>query len=59
MFGFLKRFWVAIIAVVALLVAVAVVGRLRTFFDSDRPLPIAQPAIQRFAMAAPLLEAAE
>lgn len=39
MFGFLKRFWVAIIAVVALLVAVAVVGRLRTFFDSDRPLP--------------------
>ena len=37
MFGWLKRFWVVVVVVVALLAAVAVVGRLRTFFDSDQP----------------------
>ena len=37
MFGLLKRFWVAVVILVALAVAVAVVGRLRTFFDSDQP----------------------
>lgn len=36
--GVLKRFWVLIAVVVALVAAVAVVGRLRTFFDSDQPL---------------------
>jgi hypothetical protein len=36
-FGWLKRFWVVVVVVVALLVAIAVVGRLRTFFDSDLP----------------------
>jgi len=36
--GFLRRFWVAIVVGVALLAAVAVVGRLRTYFDTDRPL---------------------
>lgn len=36
-FGWLKRFWVVMVVVVALLAAVAVVGRLRTFFDSDQP----------------------
>lgn len=34
----LKRFWVVMVVVVALLSAGAVVGRLRTFFDSDQPL---------------------
>jgi hypothetical protein len=38
MFGLLKRFWVVVVVVVALVAAVAVVGRLRTFFDSDQPL---------------------
>ena len=37
MLGLLKRFWVAAVIVVALVVAIAVVGRLRTFFDSDKP----------------------
>lgn len=37
MLGLLKRFWVVAIVAIALVAAVAVVGRLRTFFDSDRP----------------------
>jgi hypothetical protein len=37
-FGWLKRFWVVVVALIALLAAVAVVGRLRTFFDTDQPL---------------------
>ncbi|MCV7345771.1 MmpS family transport accessory protein [Mycolicibacterium rhodesiae] len=45
MFGLLKRFWVAAIIVVALIAAVAVVARLRTFFDSDKPyIAAAMPA---------------
>lgn len=36
-FGLLKRFWVVLVIVVALVGAAAVVGRLRTFFDSDLP----------------------
>lgn len=36
-FGWLKRFWVLAVVVVALAVGAAGVGRLRTFFDSDRP----------------------
>jgi len=45
MFGLLKRFWVAAIVVIALVAAVGVVGRLRTFFDSDKPyLAAAMPA---------------
>lgn len=35
--GLLKRYWVLTMVLVALLVALAVVGRLRTFFDSDKP----------------------
>ena len=35
--GLLKRFWVAAVIVLALVAAVSVVGRLRTFFDSDKP----------------------
>ncbi|WP_328353921.1 MmpS family protein [Mycobacterium sp. NBC_00419] len=35
--GLMKRFWVAAVVVVALIAAVAVVSRLRTFFDSDKP----------------------
>ena len=35
--GFLKRSWVALVVIVAVLVAAAVVSRLRTFFDSDQP----------------------
>lgn len=35
--GLLRRFWVIAMVVVALLAAAAVVGRLRTFFDSDKP----------------------
>jgi len=38
MFGLLKRFWVVVVVAVALVAAVAVVSRLRTFFDSDQPL---------------------
>ena len=37
-YGFVKRFWVAVVVGIALLAAIAVVGRLRTFFDTDRPL---------------------
>lgn len=37
LFGSLKRFWVVAVVVVSLLAAGAVVGRLRTFFDSDLP----------------------
>ena len=37
MFGLLKRFWVAAVIVLALVAAVSVVGRLRTFFDTDKP----------------------
>lgn len=33
----LKRFWVAALVVAAVLAAAAVVGRLRTFFDLDKP----------------------
>ncbi len=45
MLGLLKRFWVAAIIVIALLAAVGVVSRLRTFFDSDKPyLAAAMPA---------------
>lgn len=37
MAGTLKRFWVLLTILLALVVAVAVVSRLRTFFDSDQP----------------------
>lgn len=37
LFGFLQRFWVAAVVVLTLMAAVAVVSRLRTFFDSDLP----------------------
>lgn len=37
MLGLMKRFWVAAVIVVALVAAVSVVSRLRTFFDSDKP----------------------
>ena len=32
-----ERFWVALVVVAAVLAAGAVVSRLRTFFDSDKP----------------------
>ena len=35
--GLMKRFWVVLVILMALVVATAVVGRLRTFFDSDTP----------------------
>jgi len=35
--GLLKRYWVALVVIVALIVAAAVVSRLRTFFYSDKP----------------------
>lgn len=35
--GLLKRFWVVVMVVIALVAAAAVVSRLRTFFDSDKP----------------------
>ena len=35
--GLLKRYWVLTMVVVALVAAAAVVSRLRTFFDSDKP----------------------
>ena len=35
--GLLKRFWVLAMVITALLAGAAVVSRLRTFFDSDRP----------------------
>ena len=37
MSGLLKRSWVALVVIVALVVAAAVVSRLRTFCDSDKP----------------------
>ena len=37
MSGLLKRSWVALVVIVALVVAAAVVSRLRTYFDSDKP----------------------
>lgn len=37
MLGFMKRFWVVAVIAVAVIAAIAVVGRLRTFFDSDKP----------------------
>ena len=37
MTGFLKRSWVTLVVIVAVLIAAAVVSRLRTFFDSDQP----------------------
>lgn len=41
----LKRFWVVVIVIVALVSAAAVVSRLRSFFDSDKPYVAAsQPA---------------
>lgn len=41
----LRRFWVLTMVVVALLVAAAVVSRLRSFFDSDKPyIAAAMPA---------------
>ncbi|WP_396931891.1 MmpS family transport accessory protein [Mycolicibacterium sp.] len=42
MFGLLKRFWVVAIVVIALVAAVGVVSRLRTFFDSDKPYTTAE-----------------
>ena len=45
MVGLLKRFWVLTMVVVALVAAFAIVSRLRTFFDSDKPYVAAsQPA---------------
>ena len=35
--GLLKRFWVVAMVTVAVLASAAVVSRLRTFFDSDKP----------------------
>ncbi|GAS96944.1 membrane family protein, precursor [Mycolicibacterium canariasense] len=37
LFGWLQRFWVVAVVVLTLMAAVAVVSRLRTFFDSDLP----------------------
>lgn len=37
MVGLLKRFWVVVMVLVALAAAAAVVSRLRTFFDTDKP----------------------
>ena len=43
--GLLKRFWVVAVIIIALVAAVGVVGRLRTFFDSDKPyIAASQPA---------------
>ena len=43
--GLLKRFWVVVVVVIALVVAVGAVSRLRTFFDSDKPyIAASQPA---------------
>ncbi|HNA50107.1 MAG TPA: MmpS family transport accessory protein, partial [Mycobacterium sp.] len=41
----MKRFWVVVVIVIALIAAVGVVSRLRTFFDSDKPyIGASQPA---------------
>lgn len=37
MSAFLKRSWVTLVVIMSVLVAAAVVSRLRTFFDSDQP----------------------
>ncbi|HMZ12617.1 MAG TPA: MmpS family transport accessory protein [Mycobacterium sp.] len=45
MLGWMKRFWVVAVIVIALIAAVGVVSRLRTFFDSDKPyIGASQPA---------------
>ncbi len=45
MLGWMKRFWVVVVIVIALIAAVGVVSRLRTFFDSDKPyIGASQPA---------------
>ena len=45
MVGLLKRFWVVVMVVVALVAAAAVVSRLRSFFDSDKPyIAASEPA---------------
>ena len=45
MVGLLKRFWVVLMVVVALTGATAVVSRLRSFFDSDKPyIAASEPA---------------
>ena len=45
MLGLMKRFWVVAVIVIALIAAVGVVSRLRTFFDSDKPyIAASQPA---------------
>ena len=45
MLGWMKRFWVVAVIVIALIAAVGVVSRLRTFFDSDKPyIAASQPA---------------
>ena len=45
MLGWMKRFWVVVVIVIALVAAVGVVSRLRTFFDSDKPhIGASQPA---------------
>lgn len=35
--GVAKRFWVALLVIATVIVAAAVVSRLRSFFDSDKP----------------------
>ncbi|WP_201274486.1 MmpS family transport accessory protein [Mycolicibacterium sp. CH28] len=37
MVGKMKRFWVVAVVAIAVIAAIGVVGRLRTFFDSDKP----------------------
>ncbi|TGD86972.1 transport acessory protein MmpS [Mycolicibacterium sp. CH28] len=37
MLGKMKRFWVVAVVAIAVIAAIGVVGRLRTFFDSDKP----------------------
>lgn len=37
MSGLFKRFWIAVVVTVSVLTAAVVLGRLRTFFDSDQP----------------------
>lgn len=45
MLGLLKRFWVVVVIAIALVAAIGVVSRLRTFFDSDKPyIAATQPA---------------
>lgn len=45
MVGLLKKYWVAVMVAVAVVAAAAVVGRLRSFFDSDKPyIAASEPA---------------